>query len=110
MAFYLFKANYSAEAIKAMIAEPQDREAAGRKIIEALGGKLHHFFIALGEADAIAIIEAPDDTTMVAASLVVSASGNLTNVSTTKLLTMSEAMDAMGKAGAVASAYAPPTG
>ncbi len=110
MAFYLFKANYTADSIKAMISEPQDREAAGRKIIEAIGGKLHHFFIALGDSDAIAIIEAPDDIAMVAGSLIVSASGGLTNVSTTKLLTMPEAMEAMGKARDVASAYVPPTG
>ncbi len=110
MAFYLFKANYSVDAIKAMVNEPQDREAAAHQIIEALGGKLHHFFFALGETDIIAIVEIPDDTDMVAGSLIISASGSFSNVSTTKLMTSSEAKEAMSKANAVASAYTPPTG
>ena len=110
MAFYLLRANYSADAIKAMISEPQDREAAGRKAIEALGGKLHNFFFALGDSDVIAIIEAPDDTVMAAGSMMIGATGSITNISTTKLLTMSEAMEAMGKARDASSAYTSPTG
>ena len=110
MAFYLIKANYSTDAIKAMVNNPQDREVAARKAIEALGGTLHHFFFALGDADVIAIIEVPDDKTIVAGSLIVSASGNFSKYSTTKLMTSSEAMAAMSKAKDVVSAYTPPTG
>ena len=110
MAFYLFKANYSADAIKAMVDQPTDREAAGRKAIEALGGTLHSFYFALGEADAIAIFEVPDDKVAVAVSLAVSASGAFKSVSTTKLMTSAEAMEAMGKAKEMLGAYAPPTG
>ncbi len=110
MAFYLLKANYSADAVKAMVAEPQDREAAGRQVIEVLGGTLHHFFFALGDTDIIAIAEFPDDTDMVAASLTISASGNFSKASTTQLMTAGEAKEAMTKANAVASAYTPPTG
>ena len=50
MAFYMLKANYSADAIKAMLGQPQDREAAARKAIEALGGTLHNFFFSLGDS------------------------------------------------------------
>ena len=110
MAFYMLKANYSADAIQAMISEPQDREAAARKAIEALGGTLHSFFFALGDSDIVAIIEAPDDTVMAAGSMLVGASGSVTNLSTTKLLTMAQAKEAMAKAGAAAAAYTSPTG
>ncbi len=110
MAFYLIKANYSTDAVKAMVNEPQDREVAARKVIEALGGTLHHFFFALGDADVIAIIEVPDDKIVVAGSLIISASGNFSKYSTTKLMTSSEAMAAMSKAKDVVSAYTPPTG
>jgi uncharacterized protein with GYD domain len=110
MAFYLYKASYTSEAIKAMVGKPEDREAAARKVIEALGGTLHHFFFALGDDDIIAILEAPDDATVAAGSMVVGASGSFSNISTTKLLTMAEAMAAMGKANAVVSAYAAPGG
>ncbi len=110
MAFYLYRANYSPEAIKAMVGNPQDREAPARKAIEAVGGKLHHIFLALGDSDIVALIEAPDDTVVAAVSLVVGASGAITGGSTTKLLTMEEAMAAMTKAHEVASAYTPPSG
>ncbi len=110
MSFYLYKANYSTDAVKAMVDKPQDREAAARGVIEALGGTLHHFFFALGDWDIITIIEVPDDKTMVAGSMIISASGNFSKVSTTKLMTASEAMEAMGTAKDVASTYTPPTG
>ena len=41
MAFYLLQASYTADAIKALVASPQDREADVRAITEALGGTLH---------------------------------------------------------------------
>ena len=66
MAFYLYQISYSKEAIKSMVATPQDREAAARKLIEALGGKLHHLFFAFGEWDVICLIEGPDDKMMMA--------------------------------------------
>ena len=38
MPFYMWTGNYTQEAIQAMIKQPQDREAAARKVIEAAGG------------------------------------------------------------------------
>ena len=61
MAFYLYQASYTADAVKALISEPQVREAAAGKMIEAIGGKLHHFFFAFGTSDIVAIIEVPDE-------------------------------------------------
>ena len=95
---------------RALTSSSYEAVRAGRQVIEALGGTLHHFFFALGDTDVIAIAELPDDTDMVAASLTVSASGNFSKASTTKLMTSSEAKEAMSKANAVASAYTPPTG
>ena len=48
MPFYLYQLAYSGEALKAMVQNPSDREAAARKLVEALGGKLHHLFFAHG--------------------------------------------------------------
>ena len=86
MAFYLYQASYTADAVKALMSEPQDREAAARKLIEALGGKLHHFFFAFGTNDIVAIIEVDDDKAMAAGGLLVSASGAIANGATTKLI------------------------
>jgi len=40
----MFQGRYSAAALKAMADNPQDREAAARPLIEAMGGKIHHLF------------------------------------------------------------------
>lgn len=107
MPFYLFKGRYSTDSIKSLVAKPEDREVAARKMVEALGGKLHHLFFCFGEEDVIALIEAPDDETMAAAALLVGASGTMSGGATTKLMTSKEAMKAMKKAGKGAPSYKP---
>jgi uncharacterized protein with GYD domain len=98
MPHYMFQARYSTDAIKAMVDKPQDREAAARPLIEALGGKLHNLFFCFGQEDVVAMIEAPNDEAMAACALVVAASGAFSGGSTTKLMTSAEAMAAMKKA------------
>ncbi len=110
MPHYLFKGRYTTDSLKAMVDSPQDREAAARPLIEAVGGKLHSLFFCFGEDDVIAIIEAPDDEAMAAGALVVGASGAFSGGSTTKLMTASEAMAAMSKAKAASGSYKPATG
>ena len=108
MAFYLWTANYTREAVQAMVKQPQDREAAARKAVEAAGGKLHHIFVALGSADVVVLAEVPDDVSMVAVSLAVGAAGTVTNAATTKLINMSQYVAAMKVAGRIAASYKPP--
>ncbi len=79
-------------------------------IIEALGGKLHHFSFAFGTSDIVALIEVADDTAMVAGSMLVAASGATVGGSTTKLVSMEDAMEATGMAAKVAESYTPATG
>lgn len=110
MAFYLFQARYTTAAIKALVDNPQDREAIVRPFIEAMGGKLHHLFFCFGAEDVVALIEAPDDTTMAACALGVGASGSLSGGATTKLMTSKEAMKAMAAAKTGVKAYKPATG
>ena len=108
MAYYLWTGNYSSEAIQAMIKNPQDREAAGRKAIEAAGGKMHHMFMSLGSSDVVVLCEFPGDLNVVAVSLAVGAAGAISNAATTKLMTMSEFSQAMKLAGEIAGSYTPP--
>ncbi len=110
MAYYLWTGNYTQEAIQALVKEPQNREDAARQAIEAAGGRLLHAFIALGKSDIVVLCEFPDDTSMVAVSLVFGAAGSVTNGTTTKLITMSEFSDSLRIAGEVADTYVPPQG
>lgn len=108
MPFYMFHGRYSTESINAMVQKPQDREAVGRKLIKSLGGKMHSMFFTFGSEDFVVIMECPDDKTAAACSFVVGASGGFSSGATTKLLTSSEAMEAMGIAKKAAAAYKPP--
>ncbi len=110
MPFYLYQLAYSGDAIKGMVAKPSDREAAARKLIEALGGKLHHMFFAFGQYDVVCLIECPDDTTMMAGAASVASTGTVSASATTKLMTSAEAISALEKAGQVTGAYTPPHG
>ena len=101
MSFYLVQASYGAAAYGAMVSHPQDRAAAVRPLIEKLGGKLHGMWLSFGEFDIVAIAEMPDAVTTAAFAMAVGASGAMSAFRTTPLLSMSEATEAMKKAGGV---------
>ena len=109
MPMYMFQARYTAATLKAMVDNPQDREAAARPLIEAIGGTLHHLYFCFGAEDVVAIIEAPDDTAMAAGALAIGASGAFSGGATTKLMTSGEAMAAMAAAKKASASYKPAT-
>ena len=105
---FLVQASFSREGISALIASPEDRAAAIQQMVEGAGGKLESFDYSFGDYDVVAIGEFPDNITMAAVSMAVSAGGAARNIKTTPLLSVAEAMEAMRKAGSVG--YRPPGG
>lgn len=110
MPHFLIKVKYSSAAVKAMIANPQDRQKAAAEAIEAVGGRLHGFYFAFGPDDVVAVFEAPDASTAAALSMAIGASGALSSIETVPLLTMQEATAALNKARTVQAAYKSPSG
>ncbi len=108
MPFHLYQAAHSTDAVKGMVAHPQDRSEAARKLIEGFLGTLHHFFFSFGDYDLVALIEAPDDKVMAAGALAVAAAGTAARSRTTKLMTATEAMEAMASAGKAIGSYKAP--
>ena len=106
MPVYLTRFSYTKDAVKALLAQPQDRSEAGREVAESLGGKLLGFWYAFGEFDGVYLMEAPDNATAAALAMAVGAGGALSDIETTVLLDMDEAQDAMRKAAA--ATYRPP--
>lgn len=107
MAFCLYQIACSAPAIKSLVANPRDWQAAARKLIEALGGKLRHLFFAFGQYDVICLIEAPYDKTMMAGAAAVAPAGTVSASAAIKLMTSAGAMAAMALAGKVTGCYKP---
>src|SRR6187549_809521 len=98
MPFYLTRFSYTPETWAKLIKNPEDRRAAATQYIEAVGGKLHGFWYALGEHDGYNLWEAPDNVSMAAVALAIGGGGALSSIETTVLLTVDETLDALRKA------------
>ena len=61
MPTFITQGRYSRDAIKGMIARPEDRAEAVAKLCEAAGGKLLSYYVTLGEYDWLIVIEAPSE-------------------------------------------------
>ncbi|MGI9483289.1 MAG: GYD domain-containing protein [Hyphomicrobiales bacterium] len=108
MAYYLWTGNYTRKAVRGMMKNPSDREAAARKAIEAAGGKMLHVFAALGSHDLVLLAEFPDDVSAATVSVLTGAAGAVENGNTTRLMTMDELAQSIAKASKIASEYVPP--
>ena len=101
MPLYLTRFSYTPETWARLIGKPEDRRLAAQSYIESVGGKLHWFWYAFGTYDGYNLWEAPDNVSMAAVALAISAGDALSSFETTVLLTVDETMDAMRKAGQV---------
>ena len=106
MPLYLSKFSYTPETWARLVGNPEDRRKAAQSYIETVGGKLHGFWYAFGAHDGYALWEAPDNVSMAAVGVAISAGGALRSNETTVLLTVDETLDALKKAGQVR--YRPP--
>ena len=60
MPIFITQGRYSRDAIKGMIAHPEDRAEAAGRLFEAAGGKLLSYYVTLGEYDWLIVSEFPD--------------------------------------------------
>jgi uncharacterized protein with GYD domain len=102
MAHFLFQCSYTPEAWASQLKNPQNRIEAVGPVLEKLGGRFVEAFLAFGEYDVVAICETPDNVSQSAFALAAYATGHLSSIKTTPLLTIEEGIEAMGKAGSIA--------
>jgi uncharacterized protein with GYD domain len=98
MPLYLTRFSYTPEAWTRLIQRPEDRRKAAQTYIESVGGKLHGFWYAFGTHDGYNLWEAPDNVSMAAVAMAISGGGAVSSFETIVLLTVDEAMTAMGRA------------
>ena len=106
MPLYLSRFSYTPETWSRLTANPEDRRLAATSYIESVGGSLHGFWYAFGEHDGYTLWEAPDNVSMAAVALAISAGGALSSFNTTPLVTVEETLAALGKAKSIQ--YRPP--
>ena len=106
MAYYLYQAAYTAEALKTLTRKPVNRFEVIRKAVKDLGGTLEGGWFSLGEYDVVLLLQMPNNVSAAALSLAAAAGGAVQHGKTTALMTVEEGLTAMRKAGE--SSYRPP--
>ncbi len=97
---YLIQVAYTPDAWAAMVNQPQNRLEAVRPVVEKLGGRFEHAWLAFGEYDIVGVVEMPENTDAAAFSMAVAAGGAVKAFKTTPLLSVEEGVEAMRKAQA----------
>jgi uncharacterized protein with GYD domain len=94
---YMIQASYTAEGLKGLHKDKASgRREAVSQAIAALGGKLEVLYYSFGQHDVALIAEMPDNASMTALCMAVSASG-LVRTHTTTLMTVEETDQALSK-------------
>ena len=101
MPLYLTKFSYTPETWARLIQNPEDRREAARAYVESVGGTLHGFWYAFGSHDGYNLWEAPDNVSIAAVALAITAGGALSSLETTVLVTVEETLEALRKAQTV---------
>jgi uncharacterized protein with GYD domain len=108
MAIYITQGRYTPDAVRGMVAKPEDREKAVADLMEKAGAKLLALYFTFGEYDVLAITEAPSEEVMASALIAVAASGGLSHLRTSVAMTAKDAMKAFKSAGALSKSFKPP--
>lgn len=105
MTTYIVTGNYTSSAMKGMVAQSSDREAAVRPLVEGAGGKMIAYYATTGENDFLMILETDDTEGMIAALMVAGASESVSNLKTVQALSSAQFMSAQNRAGDLVSAF-----
>ena len=104
MTIYISQGRYTATAIRAMTAKPENRSEAIAEMLAAAGGRLIGWYLTLGRYDWLIIAEAPDERTLVSAVFAAAAGGSLSDI-TTVALSAEDTVKAFGQAGELAKKF-----
>jgi len=110
MPIYITQGRYTREAIKGMVARPEDRADAVARLLAKAGGRLIGHYVTFGEYDFLTIAEAPGETQMAAALLAAASGGGISDLRTTIALTSVEAKGAFAAASDLVSTFRAPGG
>jgi uncharacterized protein with GYD domain len=93
---YLIEASYTQEGVVGLLKEGgSGRRTAIENLAKAAGGSVEAFYFVFGEDDVIVLVDLPDNASMAAVSLAVSAAGGATT--TVRVLLTPEEIDAAAK-------------
>jgi uncharacterized protein with GYD domain len=105
MPVFITQGRYTQDALKGMLAKPEDRAESVGELIAKGGGKMLGYYTTFGEYDFLIVSEAPSIDGPVAALMVAAASGGVTDLKTTVGMTSADMKNAFVKAGGLAAGF-----
>ena len=102
------RGRFTRDHVKGLLAAPEDREPAVKKLIEAAGGKLLNFYFTTGESDFLLVTEAGEGEAVIAALMAAAAAGTISDLTTSRAWTGKEFKAIAEKGSKAAKTYRVP--
>jgi uncharacterized protein with GYD domain len=102
---FIIQGRYTREALQGMVARPEDRSKAARKLIEAAGGKFIGSYFTLGDYDFAVLCEFASLEQMTPAVIAAAAGGSLTDMKTTVGMSWDDAKAAFAASEKLAEGF-----
>src|SRR5271165_1477865 len=84
------RGRFTQDYAKGLVAAPEDREPAVKKLIESVGAKLINFYFTTGDSDFLIVTEGDDAESVIAALLATAGAGTISDISTARAWTGKE--------------------
>ncbi len=105
MPTYIIQGRYSHEAMKGMVAKPEDRAAAVAKLLENAGGRLVAYYMTFGPADFHVTVEMPDEKAMLSVLGAAAAGPGVVDLNTCLAIPADQAMAALSKSKGLMASF-----
>jgi uncharacterized protein with GYD domain len=105
MPTFIAQGRFTRDAVRGMTSTPEDRSEAVSALFESLGGKMISWYLTTGEYDWFIVAEAPSQDVVVAASIIATGGGGVTDIKTSAAWTGPEAKAIFGKARKAAGSF-----
>jgi uncharacterized protein with GYD domain len=105
MPVFITQGRYTQDAVKGMLAKPEDRAESVAQFFAKAGGKMIAYYLTFGEYDFLVLSEGPSLDVAAAASIVAAAGGGVTDLKTTIGMTSNEMKNVFVKAGDLAAGF-----
>lgn len=104
MPIFITQGHFTPEAIRGMLAKPEDREKAVRELFAGSGGKLLSYYMTFGDYDFMVISEGPFEGVATSA-IIAAAGGGVADLKTSLAMSSAEMKQAFEKAGPIAARF-----
>jgi len=107
MPIFITQGRYTSDAIRGMIAKPEDRTEEVGKLVAAAGGRLLSYYNTMGEYDFLLIAEGQNEKDVISSLLVGAATGTVTDLRTTVAISGGDMKQCLSKAGTISGKFRP---